>query len=565
MAEPDIQPLAGQLKPGKPTITYPTPDIDDLFIIEMVDTNAGNYQSLEYGTNYPDQIKFQGFKLVYQEPVNWKYIKRIWTADRTRESQDEYNLTVEYPWSDLNYPRAMRTYVFPRSDYEPRAIETAETTGLGVLVNTQRNPIQDPTLNSLYISITEIYDTIPPFNNGVTARRQEFQAPSEFLTTGQVNTTTVIGSGQSLSSLGTDGVGVVSTSLQTVDALHNNLTNEVDTATIQSTVTSTFVDESTQQTTGTLTSQYGSGLSASAPAFLQLSSRVTNLRADRQRKDTVTVAAWPVLHGTVVDEVTGIAVAIQKTFVPNGTVGGKVGNNYTEIQPYDAVKSISITSTVIEEDLPEDLEIPGTDEVSFPDELISITGAWDSSTGVSGSAGTSTAGGQTHAVVDGTPVLKIKPGYRGPAKSWITRTYSNEQPTIDDIPTPTFIRGSIGTVYVLSKNTDYGAQVGESSSGSIQGNVRVRAMTIGPILTNNFTSGNLTSNAVAGPLSINAEGSAGIVPQAVAVGTITIAINQSTPVTLVPGSTIISKVSVIQGRLGIWITEVLRVVIPTPP
>jgi hypothetical protein len=79
--------------------------------------------------------------------------------------------------------------------------------------------------------------------------------------------------------------------------------------------------------------------------------------------------AWPILQGTHVDPQNGIAIDIHRQTVSAGTTGGLSGSNYVEIRPHDKWKSISISSSLVVESLPEDKQWFSGMHYSFPPEL----------------------------------------------------------------------------------------------------------------------------------------------------------------------------------------------------
>jgi hypothetical protein len=99
----------------------------------------------------------------------------------------------------------------------------------------------------------------------------------------------------------------------------------------------------------------------------QLDSQVNGLAVKTSKilNDT----AWPILQGTHVDPQNGIAVSIQRQTVAAGTTGGLSGSTYVEIRPHDKWKSISISSSLVTESLPEDKQWFSGMHYSFPPEL----------------------------------------------------------------------------------------------------------------------------------------------------------------------------------------------------
>lgn len=105
--------------------SYPTPNIQDLVLVEYEDPQKCNYNGLEnavkdYGKAHPDTTRFPSYKLTFQEPVDSsngqdKLIKRVWVKDRN--GQDAYNAQIKWVDEDDGYPIYTRTYLTPRLTY----------------------------------------------------------------------------------------------------------------------------------------------------------------------------------------------------------------------------------------------------------------------------------------------------------------------------------------------------------------------------------------------------------------------------------------------------------------
>jgi hypothetical protein len=107
------------LSPETPVRSFPTPNIEDLVVIQDVDSRLPGYKPLDYGTPHPDQTRFKGAKLVYQEPLENSdtFVRRIYATDRL--DQDAYNYAIKLSAGSPDHPIYIRTYVVPRADYQP--------------------------------------------------------------------------------------------------------------------------------------------------------------------------------------------------------------------------------------------------------------------------------------------------------------------------------------------------------------------------------------------------------------------------------------------------------------
>jgi len=85
------------LSPEVPVVSYPTPNVADLLVVQDVDTRLPGYVPLEYGDLHPDQITYPNLKLVFQQPLdnenNYMWVRRIYAADRA--DQDAYNYAIK--------------------------------------------------------------------------------------------------------------------------------------------------------------------------------------------------------------------------------------------------------------------------------------------------------------------------------------------------------------------------------------------------------------------------------------------------------------------------------------
>ena len=166
------RPAPRALTPDNPVVSYPTPNISDLMVVQDVDTRVPGYVALEYGDLHPDQVTYPGLKLVFQQPLdqdaNFMWVRRIYAKDRA--DQDEYNYAIKFSANDPGYPIYVRTYILPRADYEPLdlgAIDPEYPTATLVNEEVQRiksnstSDANEELLDSLFVKVIRIYETIP--------------------------------------------------------------------------------------------------------------------------------------------------------------------------------------------------------------------------------------------------------------------------------------------------------------------------------------------------------------------------------------------------------------------
>lgn len=147
--------------PDTPVRSFPTPNISDLVVVLDVDSRLPGYKPLEYGTPHPDQTRFPGAKLVYQEPLDGsdQFVRRLYATDRA--DQDAYNYAIKYSSGSPGHPIYIRTYVEPRRDYTPQSEGTPDPFFTDAfLVEEEMAPVEGE-LNSLYVRVSRVYETLP--------------------------------------------------------------------------------------------------------------------------------------------------------------------------------------------------------------------------------------------------------------------------------------------------------------------------------------------------------------------------------------------------------------------
>ena len=153
--------------PAKGIESFPTPVIDDVVISEVVNSWKGDYQPLEYGvlwkdvSHAPNQGSFPEHKLVFQQPTSedGQWVKRIWVNDRV--NQDSYNYAIKYSAGSQEHPIYIRTYIVPRETYAPLLDGTPDPLFPGALLVDEEANRNEGELDSKYITVTRVYETIP--------------------------------------------------------------------------------------------------------------------------------------------------------------------------------------------------------------------------------------------------------------------------------------------------------------------------------------------------------------------------------------------------------------------
>ena len=154
---------------GTPLITYPTPLIEDRLVMETVDSAAGSYDPLPYGTPY-SSVEHGAFVRDLPEHFlcgdeaadsSGTMRKRTWAS--VRSNQDRYNFAISYDGNDVEYPVYTRIYVFLREGYQPLELLTPDPADpFAFLVAEQTGQDLDiPQLKTQFIKVTRVYQTLP--------------------------------------------------------------------------------------------------------------------------------------------------------------------------------------------------------------------------------------------------------------------------------------------------------------------------------------------------------------------------------------------------------------------
>lgn len=148
---------------NQPLQAFPTPNVGDVLIYVIVDSKSGPFSKVsEYGSAYPNKAQYPDHKLVFISPIdedgNRKY---YYACDRL--NQDAYNFEISHPYGGRkDAPRYTRTYFLKREDYTPLADGVADPVFTSaILIGQEMKRIGVQELDSLYVLVQRIYDTIP--------------------------------------------------------------------------------------------------------------------------------------------------------------------------------------------------------------------------------------------------------------------------------------------------------------------------------------------------------------------------------------------------------------------
>lgn len=273
----------------------------------------------------------------------------------------------------------------------------------------------------------------------------------------------------------------------------------------------------------------------------------------------------PVLTNYQIDQNTRIAVLVSKQIVPNNiavavpagskgsiTIVNGTSSVFVESEAIDSVKSIAITSTVLDANLPASYSWETTIQASLPDILDGID--YLSEVGSSASTPTGTfeepvtitwSGGYSYS---GETSLQIRHGHQGSVKAIIDRSYSIGPPTISELID--LISESSGTVVIRGGRADSQTAyhigdtgtVGQVVTASVSNSYR--AITIPPVITAGIsTSGTLGS----GPAFYDVQ------------------IPPSSPTAINSGDELVYRIEVTELRLGVFMKDVITITVPSAP
>lgn len=185
---------------------------------------------------------------------------------------------------------------------------------------------------------------------------------------------------------------------------------------------------------------------------------------------------------------------------------------YIEEREIDVNRVHRISSRILKP-LPPTVTYALGHEISLPDTLHSAAMVWDESISQGGATQDRNAYGGARAeasaahYTDGGLALQLVNGFRGMAQATYTRTFSLTPPQAMDIPTPTRILPSLGTLVVRSVGQSLQESVGDAGcSFGASGRVQIKTQQIGPVLTNGITLSGTSRNGVAVTLVTSGSG-----------------------------------------------------------
>jgi hypothetical protein len=111
-----------------PEIQYPTPNINDVVIVEDVPMTKAGYRPLPYGTpRHNDTTAVLVWQGAVKGSNNEVVHRRIYAT--SRNAQDAYNAATQYVSDDASSPIYIRQYIEPRDTYT-RATDLSSFTGI---------------------------------------------------------------------------------------------------------------------------------------------------------------------------------------------------------------------------------------------------------------------------------------------------------------------------------------------------------------------------------------------------------------------------------------------------
>src|SRR5882724_3800575 len=285
-------------------------------------------------------------------------------------------------------------------------------------------------------------------------------------------------------------------------------------------------------------------------------------------KITHKVTDWPILFERTVDPQEGIAVNVKKQVIdPLNAAFGPIVAGYVDVMPYDRWRSIQITSKVDLNTLPPDLEYGSTQNYSFPDVLLGVTGEWEPTVEYSSThQNDDSKFARCDVIALSSPVgnilIRIAGGYSGPVRTRIVRKFLPNAPGLGNVPIPTLINPVHGTAYIRAltvkeeggDGTDYAHSLFSSTAHFIP-------FRLGPVLTGNYFINN--PNFATFPVTVQAsvtddQGLPISVSRVVSTsGRLVVDIPLSTPGVLTPGTEILIAAPVTRWRFGLFVQELI--------
>jgi hypothetical protein len=148
---------------------YPTPLIEDTIEIEYVDSVAGVYNPIPFGTKYNgvehgmNSKNLPNHVLVADTAADTTGVmrKRTWVSNRT--DQDRYNFAIAYENSESSFPNYTRVYVLPREGYTPKELLTQDSFDpyAFLVAEPMISETDPPELRNQYVKVVRMYNTLP--------------------------------------------------------------------------------------------------------------------------------------------------------------------------------------------------------------------------------------------------------------------------------------------------------------------------------------------------------------------------------------------------------------------
>lgn len=327
------------------------------------------------------------------------------------------------------------------------------------------------------------------------------------------------------------------------------------------------------------------GLQSPERGLMVISSKTVTKTPDEQTLETVKnpLTAWEILTGSHTDERTGIVVGFTKQVVDANTpIPARSGcrGPFVEQQPYDWDKKIQIISAVDLNSLPPAETWMTTRPFNLPPTLLSVEAIWSDVVGKFAEATDSSVSVQVSSGASGGIIVTSRNGFRGYARTQVTRKYYYCKPPDSEILVPFKILPSSGSVVLTDTNSttfssgtddETGPLINTSSLSSSNNGGRVgdrfqrqvAAVDIRDHLVGIYQIINDQHRSQA----MNAFGrSGGGVTRGVSAAgtlcTMEVRIPQSTPTAILSGQQFLTEVDVQEWRFGIWVVELYEVIVP---
>lgn len=149
--------------PGKPVLhELPTPNLADRVVVVLQDSRAASFQLPQPGAplaSNPDFL-FSTARTAPDVEAGGEWYRLFYVNERS--NQPEYNAEVSFPYETTEFPRYTRTSVVLRSTYAPED-KLSDDPGVGALklVDEKLSRIGDPIMDSLFVGVVKVYESIP--------------------------------------------------------------------------------------------------------------------------------------------------------------------------------------------------------------------------------------------------------------------------------------------------------------------------------------------------------------------------------------------------------------------